>query len=180
MKLLFFGAGASFGSEVVTPYPPPLGANLFEGLASWHPALWRNLPPDIQALLAGDFEVGTGSLWKAHSHAIAVMLRSMSKYFSMFYPGTGNTYLNLIRVLEADGQLDRTVFSTLNYECLLEHAIHMMTGHAIAYRMRERGSNSCLVLKLHGSCNWVTQVVSMDPSSVSIGPEVTIEPGFFR
>ncbi len=97
------------------------------------------------------------------SPAIPQLMREMAIYFAQFRPVTGQTlYCRLIDSLQSTGLLDRVVFSTLNYECVLEFSLirkririnlfHPLSDH-----------NNVPVWKLHGSCNMFATQVTATP-----------------
>lgn len=180
MKLLFFGAGASYGSGPVVPYAPPLGAGLFGKLAEFEPSVWKKLPPDVQRTLRVDFEAGMSALWSAGSHQVSLTIRSMSKYFAAFRLQLGNTEANTYRALlnglVGGNQLAEVIFSTLNYECLLEFSV-VLAGRQVVYHPSMLGPRGSLILKPHGSCNWIVEGISIAPTGVTSAPGVSFAHG---
>ncbi len=56
MRVVFLGAGASYGSEP-TARVPPLGDKLLEELTLFAPRTWGTLPPEWASKFRTDFEV---------------------------------------------------------------------------------------------------------------------------
>jgi len=148
---LFFGAGASFGSGEVKPKPPPLGSGLFEELQMAFPSSWGKIPDNI-ALHFRDFEEGMGIIWERYSHKVPRLMREMAMFFSQFIPRYGNLYYKLTDYLVKKDLLANTLFSTLNYECLLELAASDL-GLKVNY-FDEPANDLFTLWKLHGSCNF--------------------------
>lgn len=87
--LFIFGAGASFGSKKVFPYPPPLGKSLFEELLKFSPAA-RELPEAVKTRFGGkspDFEKGMEFLFNDHNILTSTFLNQMAAYFIYFKLG---------------------------------------------------------------------------------------------
>jgi hypothetical protein len=152
MRVILFGAGASYGSGAVDPEPPPLGDRLFELLARTFPRSWGALPRADQARFHESFEIGMGALLATGSHAVPLMMQEFAVLFSRYQPGPGNAYSVLIESLEKAGKLADTSFASLNYECLLEWAL-MLRRRPVAYFGPQQGFVD--VWKLHGSCNFL-------------------------
>jgi hypothetical protein len=152
MRVVLFGAGASFGSGSVVPTPPPLGAGLFPVLHRLY-ASWRSIPDDAAKLFVPNFEAGMAAVTEKYSMAIAPLMQDMAIFFAAFgmRPEDDNLYLRLLRDTAARKDL---IWSTLNYECLLEIAGSILT-HPINYFAEPTDSSKELpVWKLHGSCNF--------------------------
>ncbi len=97
-------------------------------------------------------------------------VREMAAYFADFEPGAGNHYTTLLDGVFKRGQVG--VLATLNYDLLLEHAISRL-GWSVAYRAPAPAKN-VLVLKLHGSCNFLPD---MQPQQISgIGFDLSAAP----
>lgn len=117
--IFLFGAGASYGAGEIIPERPPLGIQLFTELARIYPGSWGKLPPDIQMAFSANFEVGMTEIYKQLGMAIPQLMRELAIYFVQFRPvGENCLYRKLVRDLNLAGLSGRTVFSTLNYECI--------------------------------------------------------------
>lgn len=153
MRVVLFGAGASFGSGDVYPKPPPLGADLFPVLRRLY-ATWREIPEALSNIFQKNFELGMADVIEKHGFAIAPLMREMAIFFSIFgiSKGANNRYLKLVKAAATHRDI---VWSSLNYECLLEIAGSQL-GHAINYFKdpAANGSKELPVWKLHGSCNF--------------------------
>jgi hypothetical protein len=160
-QVVLFGAGASYGCGQAVPSQPPLGPGLYPALRQLYPEIWGALPRDLDETFIADFEAGMLALVAADGHAVAPLMRAMTHYFATFGLDSSkrDLYSDLLRGL-APGQLKRTLFSTLNYECLLEIAAagqHL----GIHYDQEPLSSNSIRIWKLHGSCNFIPAGLTM-------------------
>lgn len=151
--MILFGAGASFGAGSIAPERPPLGNQLFMELARCFPGSWGSLPHEVSALFSGSFEQGMAHLWANYSQAVPELMQQMAIYFVQFRPlAVGSTlYCRLIADLSERRLLSSITFSTLNYECLLEHSI-WNRGLTVNYGT-EVDDAAVTVWKLHGGCN---------------------------
>lgn len=163
MTLTFlFGAGASAGAGSILPERPPLGAELFKELRRLCPGSWGSLPASIGMQLEADFEAGMARVSEEMSVAVPALMRDMAIYFIQFRSSArGSLYDRLIRDLHERGLLGSVVFSTLNYECVLEYAL-LEAGVEIDY-FGNAGAGAQPVLKLHGSCNMFSAGVQATP-----------------
>src|SRR5436190_22597378 len=120
--LFFFGAGASYGAGGTLPEQPPLGGQLFPILEQMCPGTWGGLPSEIRnGFRSRDFEYGMQLIYDKLGGAIPQLMRDMALYFIQFRPFKRRTlYCKLIDDLRRIGLLDRSAFSTLNYDCVLE------------------------------------------------------------
>lgn len=153
MRVVLFGAGASYGSGTVNPRVPPLGGSLFGALRRLY-ATWRSVPTDLAELFEQDFEAGMSEVIAKHGFAIAPLMQEMAIFFSMFgIPKDGhNRYTKLLD--EVCNERSDVLWSTLNYECLLESAGAIL-GMKIGYFVDVGADAETLpVWKLHGSCNF--------------------------
>src|SRR5688572_22239033 len=118
MRVVLFGAGASFGSGAVLPCPPPLGAELYRVLRRLF-AAWRSIPEVEAGQFVPNFEVGMGSVIEKYGMAVPPLMQDMAVFFAGFgiSAGADNLYW---RVLRDSGERSDIIWSTLNYECLLE------------------------------------------------------------
>jgi len=173
--VILFGAGASHGAGATAPEQPPLGARLFGELERSYPGSWGRLPASIRSAFANDFESGMQLVHDALPFAIPTLMREMAVYFVQFRPvGKATLYCRLIRDLTTRGLIGTTLFSSLNYECVLEYSL-LEGGHAITY-FDEGDSGAIPVWKLHGSCNMFALGVQASPE-VGYGVGVIWEGG---
>ncbi|MEX0609038.1 MAG: hypothetical protein WD016_05375 [Balneolaceae bacterium] len=154
MNVFLFGAGASFGSGNVYPTPPPLGNQLFNALERLFPTSWGSLPTDVKDVFRTNFEHGMQEIIDRYNAAIAPLMQHMGIYFSRFrlFNDQSNHYKSLIEHCSNEGLLDRTIFSSLNYECLLEIACSMESVQINYFGDPEK--DKAAIYKLHGSCNF--------------------------
>jgi hypothetical protein len=158
-NVILFGAGASLRSGGIIPKAPPRGSDLFEELRREYPVEWNSLPPDVEAKFveSGDFEQGMYELlFSEDQDRFTACMQCTSRYFAAFKPDCSGTnlYTSLISQLGERHLLERTLLSTLNYECILEHACHQV-GVGVNYSLDlHRIGLTANVWKLHGSCNF--------------------------
>lgn len=180
--LLLFGAGASTGSGG-TNKTTPLGRNLYRCLCREYPNTWGNkIKDELKTKFTEDgFEVGMDSLYKTPKelhYEVAPLLVDLSIYFSKFkIIAQENLYLRLFREFEFALQNRDIIISTLNYDCLIEYALHIC-GIQVDYFGNNIGSR---LLKLHGSCNFIPQNftagghgLSLDIGSATINTSIKI------
>ncbi len=185
-RIVLFGAGASYGCRDVFPRNPPLGNHLFPALQRLYPG-WRSIPDEAVELFEDNFEEGMAKVIEKYGMAVGPLMQEMAIFFSIFSIPTQNQnlYVDLIRNL-----VDRNdiLWSTLNYECLLELAGAKL-GKRIGYftEPAEAQSNVLPVWKLHGSCNFkvtgleATRGVSYSGTGVTFGGGIEpIDPGAVR
>lgn len=149
VSLVLLGAGASYGSVDVAPYPPPLGngpTGLFARLEE-HSALARKLPEGLRQEFRDNFERGMNTFYEYADGNIMAFQRDLAAYLAQFTPGAANVYRTLIEALG----VQRVVYSTLNYDLLFELSAASM-GLTTQYGVVECRQQVRL-LKPHGSCN---------------------------
>lgn len=179
MRVILFGAGASYGAGDVVPERPPLGNQLFAELARCFRGSWGSLPPEVARLLTENFERGMALLWEQFSPIVPVLMQHMAVYFVQFRPRMPGTtfYCRLVSAINEAGASGRVLLSTLNYECLLEHSIWHLN---LPVNYGDFPNNDGItVWKLHGACNLLPVGVSATrgvsfTSGVSFG--TTIRP----
>jgi len=168
MNVILFGAGASFGSERVIPFLPPLTTGLFDQLQKYYPDAWGKIPVSDRPKFVPNFELGMKELWDSHSYDTPVFMRCMADYFAKFRAIRGNAYVRLFEHLEYRHALEGTYFSTLNYECVLESAAREYGFRAVEYFSKKETTESVFsVWKIHGSCNFLPKSVSGGSSAIS-------------
>ena len=125
-----FGAGASKGAGSVEPYPPPLGDELYGRLKGEYPHTWGSVSPELDALFPGEFEEGMAAAWYDPGDATRALIIDLAVYFSRFSPSQSETTLYdlLLMNLRSWGRAEGCLFGTLNYDCLLEHAVARILG----------------------------------------------------
>jgi len=152
-KLIFFGAGASFGSEFIKK-TPPIGENLFEALAIYDKEVWGSIPEKLAQDFKPDFEYGMVKYGDKNPKKVAILQRSMACYFFCFEPGPLSLYKKLAkRIIKA--QWNGT-FSTVNYDRLLQLSLteegFELTPDGFGFKFKKSGVEIKLILP-HGSCN---------------------------
>jgi hypothetical protein len=150
VALVLMGAGASFGSKDVIPYPPPLGNGddgLFARLEEKFASI-RSIPDNIKATFRKNFEEGMASFNKHSDGDVMSFQRSLAHYLAEFSPGERNEYRRLIR----DLGVARIIYSTLNYDLLFELAAASLGLHT--NYSRKPWAGHVRLLKPHGSSNF--------------------------
>lgn len=145
--VVLLGAGASYGSLDVRPYPPPLGNHLFDALDALGGAASR-IPDEIKAEFRRNFEVGMVRYYEYAEGKIMAFHRELAGYLASFEPGPDNAYAVLGELLGSA----TTSYVSLNYDLLLEESL-FRRGHRVAY-VQARTPDIFEVVKIHGSCNF--------------------------
>ena len=150
VSLVLLGAGASYGSMDVTPYPPPLGngqAGLFARFEE-RSSVAQSIPEVIKQEFRISFERGMAKYYEYAEGNIMAFQRDLAAYLAQFKPGAANSYRTLIEKLG----IRRVVYSTLNYDLLFELSAGSL-GLNTQYGV-EASAHSVRLLKPHGSCNF--------------------------
>lgn len=173
--VFLFGAGASHGAGGIIPEKPPLGSALFSELARIHSGSWGSLPGPMKAMFGDNFEKGMAEVYQQAGVAIPQLMREMAIYFAQFRPVTSDClYRRLVRDLKGSRMAQRSIFSTLNYECALEFSLNA-EGETISY-FEQEPVKSWPTWKLHGSCNFFSKELQASPG-VFFGTGVIVEGG---
>lgn len=149
--MFLFGAGASRYSGACVPHPPPLGADLFDELVL-QGGVAAEITPDVAAVFRSNFEEGMAAFRAAREASVPAFLRRMAKYFARFKPGPSNLYVELLRGLCEKKRPFQ--IATLNYDLLIEHSLHDL-GLVPVYEGPVKRNESVLLIKVHGSCNFL-------------------------
>lgn len=176
--LILFGAGASAGCGPVVPERPALGSELYSRLRSLYPQSWGALPPETRTAFGINFERGMAVVHEKHAGAIQVLMQHLALYFAQFRsPVSGRTtYTRLADSIRNADVVDRVIFSSLNYECLLEQSLSV-AGFQVDYGFGGHVSavGSALTLKIHGSCNFLPVGISGPVGAIAIGAGASID-----
>lgn len=174
--VFLFGAGASKGAGAIIPEAPPLGNPLFFELAKSFPGSWGSLPKEVEKNFTDSalgFERGMQLIYENFGTAIPQLMREMAIYFIQFRPIPGKSlYCKLIKRLIENGLIGQTVFSTLNYDCILELSLinqHVNIDYGPIQLTNSQNMHLASVLKLHGSCNMILKDINLKGASYSIG-----------
>ena len=186
-NIFLFGAGASHGCNGVNKLPP-LGTQLFDCLKKEFPLTWGKLPGQLNNAFntINNFEYGMSKLWEDNTSEMlplkSNLLQDMGIYFSRFdiLDPSANLYVKLIKNVIKKEQLNKTLFSTINYECLMEIAFQKA---GVGFNIFEISEYERIkLLKLHGSCNFALQGVYIGTNAyigsnavVGKGPAFTIK-----
>lgn len=160
-SLFLFGAGASAFCGDCVPRCPPVGNELFDALQA-EGGVATTVDGDLASLFRGDFEEGMQEFRSRREVETSTFLRDMASYFARFEPGSANHYRTLVEGLASSRQV--AVFATLNYDLILEQVISQM-GWRITY-LGNPPTQNFLVLKLHGSCNFLPALAPRQISGI--------------
>jgi len=119
MRVVFFGAGASHGSESTAKVPPP-GAKLFDELIQFAPTTWGTLQTNWSSQFRSDFEIAMASFIQSGAFGAPLQWDMAEYFFSQFSATKSSVYAALIEALSSN--IDRYLFVTINYELLLFQA----------------------------------------------------------
>jgi hypothetical protein len=119
VRVVLFGAGASFGSEPKARVPP-LGTKLFDELASFAPRTWGALPNPWPGQFRSDFETSMAGFISAGGFGAPLQWDMASYFYTQFAATSSSAYVELLKALAP--KIDRYLFVTLNYELLLFQA----------------------------------------------------------
>ena len=148
MKLIIFGAGASYGSQATGV--PPLGRDLYDALCKWDRATWGSLPGEWADQFRTDFE-GAAADFIAHGLFGAPLQWSLADYFfKKFVPLEANLYTRLLHRTRAAVQ--RLALATLNYDRLLLLAARQADVPLVVGANRHPGAGLPLCLPHGSSC----------------------------
>jgi len=149
---IFTGSGASFGCGFVSPYPPPLGRDLYNELENFDPSFMSKINSIVGRDNTGNFEAKMHEIWNAKINLV-LFNSLLAVYFSQFVPNSNsNTYVRLFPLIK-ENNFD-CVYSTLNYDCLAEHAAQAINWK-LNYEYQNHKEHEFNILKLHGSCNFI-------------------------
>ena len=163
---ILIGAGASVGAFDAPNLRPPLGADLYDALRAEYADSWGCLTPSLDSKFREadfGFEQGMNALWKEGGDQTQPALIDMSAYFTRFRieeEVLPNRYFELTHLLQNICLGSTWFWGSLNYEVLLECTLLAM-GYSPFYQgdhPDNGGPNPALVLKPHGSCNFVPAI----------------------
>jgi hypothetical protein len=123
-NLVLFGAGASFGSDIIDV--PPLGDKLFDRLSEFNRPGWGALPKEFIDVFKRDFEDGMIKVSNERPFDLPILQRAMAAFFFNFQPRDSNLYYKLAKMLKVAPK--EIAISTLNYERLIEISF-LAAGH---------------------------------------------------
>ena len=173
--LVLLGAGASHGSEPSKVGTPPLGDKLFGELCKLGGVASR-ISDDIKKVFDDQgFEVGMGLFNDRLRVQLQSFHRELSCYLADFVPSDQSYYIQLLKILSGRN----VIFSSLNYDMMLEEAATML-GMSVDYCL-EREPNRLRLIKPHGSINfWPRSRPSAFQNISFSGPgaalEATVQP----
>ena len=145
--VILFGAGASYSSNDVIPYPPPLGGKYLYNDIKNCIFLINFLPKETKEVFYEDFEKGMDLYYEYTGGEIISIQRRLAFYFAKFKPGIDNNFIKLINKIK-----NNYIICTLNYDLLIEES-SWWCDYNYRYDLI-KDSKFINVLKLHGSCNF--------------------------
>lgn len=146
--LVLLGAGASYGSEPEGGVnTPPLGKDLFFELCKLG-GIASKLPAHMKSVFRQDFEQGMAFFNERRNIDLQLFHRELSSYLADFVPSAKSYYAELVKLFHGRN----VVFSSLNYDMMLEEAI-LAAGLHIRYRLMSE-PDCVRLLKPHGSINF--------------------------
>ena|GEM_PF-1095690 len=161
--VFLFGAGASYGAGDIVPESPPLGSQLYKALAAIYPNSWGIFPGEIKQKFEENFELGMAVIYEQYSMSIAELMQELAVYLIQFRPYSGaSLYCRLVRTLQTNNLIEHVLFSTLNYDCILEFSL-LNQGIPISYFPGGQNDKGVPVWKLHGSCNMFSSDIQAAP-----------------
>ncbi|MHA1271783.1 MAG: SIR2 family protein [Candidatus Helarchaeota archaeon] len=168
VTVFLFGAGASFGAKAVDPFPPPLGKDLYKELVKWNKDRWDSIPIEVKNRFnsSDNFEDGMEVILSKYDDWIQDLWRDLACFFARYKISAQreDSYSRLIDALVEINKIKTTIFSTINYDCLLEQALKLrnnLVNYLLDIQevsrnyMLEFSQKKVNVIKLHGSCNFV-------------------------
>lgn len=174
MKIVLFGAGASFGSVAAEPYTPPLGPDLF-GKLEERGGKALNLPEEIRSIFKDDFEKGMQAYGLHANHNTMQFQRELAGYLAEFKPSDGNVYGTFLDEFGVNG----IVYVSLNYDLLFELSAGQRNINVNYSAQKNQGMVN--LLKIHGSSNFwpdmpVGQLDGLTISNCKVDVEAPIRP----
>ncbi|MDN5844682.1 MAG: hypothetical protein L0H53_00235 [Candidatus Nitrosocosmicus sp.] len=148
---MLFGAGASYGSGYIDPYPPPLGINLFTELKKNYPQTWGKIS-EYEQYFTENFENGMRIVYESSKKIvnINVLICNIAEYFCNFrINDNSNLYVKLINAM---GSRTNIIYSSLNYDLLFESALEKEN---VNYDYFNERKGAVSFLKIHGSSNFL-------------------------
>lgn len=146
MNLIFFGAGASFGSDKSNV--PPLGSALFAELQRHSPSTWGLISQTWAQNFQQDFEQAM-SQFIAQGHFAAPLQWAMADYFYKGFP-ISNTNLYITLLKDISYHLGDFLVATINYDTLLFQAAQKINLQIVFGSLNHPGSTLPVCLP-HGS-----------------------------
>jgi len=102
-------------------------------------------------------------------------MSQMAIYMIQFRPHSGSSlYCRLIKYLHEHNLIYSTLFSTINYDCIIEFSL-LGQGISISYFDEGQENKSVPVWKLHGSCNMFAKDIKA--SGILYSKDVVFEGG---
>jgi hypothetical protein len=147
VRVVLFGAGASFGSEP-TARVPPLGTKLFGELVRFAPATWGALPAPWPSYFRADFEPAMAAFINVGGFGAPLQWDMATYFYTQFTATPSSTYVTLFKVLAST--IDEYLFATINYELLLFQARACRNSRGETRRVPPARKLVCLLRKCFG------------------------------
>jgi hypothetical protein len=158
--ILFFGAGASFGSGGCNRIPP-LATTLYKELQDSFPNSWGAADPALNEIFEKNFELGMNELCKDDTNLSpldsAQMVREMAAYFSSLKIENLelNLYYRLFKKYRDELLNQNITIATLNYDLLIDQAL-ISLGIDIDHHVEHYTKiYAATLFKPHGACNFL-------------------------
>lgn len=126
--VLFFGAGASYGSDnsrlFIQGKLPPLGNDLYAHLIkSSETICWKQIPEEAIEIFKENFELGLRFIMDNDEkyRMFYKLLMELALYFTKFEPEKNNLYIKLAQRLQKSRRYLSII--TLNYDYMLQQAL---------------------------------------------------------
>lgn len=143
--VVLFGAGASYANENLNPRIP-LGRDLYDRVRN-RPS-FSELDTHVKAVFeAQGFEAGMRAAYAADKVILVHLQKDIAAYLLSLDHETPTLYDQIVAALPGHG-----LWSTLNYECLLESAI--LRQFQVFHYLQPGSDHTHAVAKLHGSANF--------------------------
>lgn len=151
MKVVIFGAGASYDCGCSYPEKPPLGQGLFDRICDSNKD-YLEAKRKYADTFAESFERGVERVRKDPNIDESWLIYAMGNYLRKFSVEANNYYSKYFASL-ADENMSVAI-ATTNYDLLIEQSLSALGfswDYVIPYNSIERWA----LLKIHGSCNFV-------------------------
>jgi len=156
---------------------------LYDELAKAFPSKWGRGSPlgNHGEQFRKDFEAAFSDViqkkapFTLDSLSLLESQRQLAKYFSRFVlDSTGrDNYSILLRSLRKSERNHNSLFGALNYDCLFEQAAYRL-GLQVDYSCSDINPSTIHVAKVHGSCNFITEISGYGSALLS-SPGVHLE-----
>jgi hypothetical protein len=148
-NVFVFGAGASYASADISPGQPPLGNQLFDAVLPLSPTA-QSLSEAQKRAFRVNFEEGMRLIMEGRDLLLVSNLYvDIAKLLIELHAGSNSSYVDIMKIVWQD----HNIFSTLNYDLLLEDSLQ----HFLDWAKYHLPPSECVfqIQKLHGSVNFL-------------------------